>query len=525
MFTFTVTHPVRRRLLPALLLALAPTVFAAAASAPARRDGAPKPLFADAAPVIPWEDLRKVSLPNTTIDSVALDATDHSVRVTATVSHPPATDRVKVFIALPTKGWNGRFRGHGGGGFVGGNAGSLRGAVSQGYVAGATDTGHEGGSGSFALGDKGRLNWQDIRDNAYLGIHEMTVTGKALARAFYGKDPKYSYFYGSSTGGRQGLSEAQRFPEDYNGIYSGCPAVNWTHFVPGLLWPQVVMAEAKHLVPKAKLDAVTAAAIAACDAADGISDGVIDDPSRCTWDPQAFVGTKVGEEVFTGDDARVVREMWAGPRGVGGRMIWHGLTRGTDLNALGGSGGAPLAGKPFSVGLDWFRYFLVQDPQWPGTALGKAEFELLQRQSVEQYGAVFGTDNPDLTRFRDHGGKVIIVHGMADQLIPHEGSVDYYRRVQAAMGGPERTAEFARLFLVPGVDHGMRGAGATPVGQMDALLRWVEDGQAPDLIDAEKRDAGGKIIRTRPVYPYPQYAKYRGTGSTDDAANFAPATR
>jgi len=520
---FARLRPLARNFPPALLLAAASAL--AAAPAPVRRDGPPPPLFVDATPVIPWEDLRKVALPDTTIDSVALDPTDHSVRITATVSHPPARDRVKVFIALPTKGWNGRFRGHGGGGFVGGNPSSLRGAVVQGYAAGATDTGHEGGSGSFALAEQGRLNWPDIRNNAYLGIHAMTVTGKALALAFYGRAPKYAYFYGSSTGGRQGLSEAQRFPDDYDGIYAGCPAVNWSHFVPALLWPQVVMAEAKHLVSEAKLRAVTAAVIAACDAADGIADGVIDEPSRCTWDPQSFVGTKVGEDVFTADDARVVREMWEGPRGVGGRVIWHGLTRGTDLVALGGTAGTPLVGKPFSVGLDWFRYFLVQDPQWSGTNTGKAEFELLQSQSVEQYGAVFGTDNPDLTRFRERGGKVIIVHGLADQLIPHEGSVDYYRRVQAAMGGASRTAEFARLFLVPGVDHGLRGAGATPVGQMDALLRWVEAGQAPDHLDAEKREAGGKVIRTRPVYPFPQYAKYKGTGSTDDAANFAPATR
>ncbi|MDO8630904.1 MAG: tannase/feruloyl esterase family alpha/beta hydrolase, partial [Phycisphaerales bacterium] len=237
-------------------------------------DFPPKPLFPDAAPVCPCESLTKVSIPNTTIDSAALDPSDGSCRVTATVTHPPSGDRVKVFIGLPTKNWNGRFRGNGGGGFSGGNANSLRGPVAQGYAAGATDTGHEGGSGSFALDANGRLNWQAIRDNAYLGIHDMTVVGKALTQAFYGKAPRYSYFVGGSTGGRQGLSEAQRYANDYDGIVSACPAINWHRFLPSDLWPQVVMLAAGNFMPKAKLDAATAAAVAACDALDGVTDGV-----------------------------------------------------------------------------------------------------------------------------------------------------------------------------------------------------------------------------------------------------------
>lgn len=490
-----------------------------------RREPPPRPLFPNDAPVIPWQELRQVKLPNTVIESVALDEAEGSVRITAIVSHPPATDRVKVWVALPLRNWNGRFRGNGGGGFVGGNPASLRGPVLQGFATAATDTGHDGGSGSFALGADGRLNWQEIRNNAYLGIHDMTVVGKALTRAFYGRDPKYAYFVGASTGGRQGLSEAQRFPEDYDGILSGCPATNWHRFVPATLWPQVAMFEAGTLVSKAKLDAVTAAAVQACDGLDGVVDGVIDFPERCTWDPAAFVGTKVGDETFTAADARAVRSIWEGPRGEGGRFIWYGFTRGTDLTATAGTAGTPLVAKPFSIALDFYRYFLVQQPAWEGTRLSRAEFELLWNQSVEQFGAVLGTDEPDLTRFRDRGGKVIIYHGTADQLIPHEGSIAYYERVQGRMGGQQRTAEFARLFLVPGVNHGFRGAGPSPVGQFEALVAWVEEGRAPDRLESELRDAAGKLLRTRPLYPYPQYAKYAGTGSTDDAANFRPARR
>jgi pimeloyl-ACP methyl ester carboxylesterase len=496
------------------------TTLSVAISLGQAAESPPKPLFPDAAPVCPCESLTNVALPNTTIDSAAIDPTNGWCRVTATVTHPPAGDQVKVFVALPMKGWNGRFRGNGGGGFLGGSANSLRGPVAQGYATGATDTGHEGGSGSFALDANGRLNWQAIQDNAYLGIHEMTVVGQALTKALYGKAPRYSYFVGGSTGGRQGLMEAQRYPQDYDGIVSACPAINWHRFLPADLWPQVVMLAARNFMSKSKLDAATAAAVAACDASDAVTDGVIDDPARCTYDPKALVGSQVGDSTFTEADADVVRKIWEGPRGQDGTFLWHGLARGTGLFALAGTGDSPLTGKPFGISMDWFRFFLIQNPQWDWKTLTPAGFELLWRQSVEQFGAVIGTDNPDLAPFRDRGGKVIIYHGLADELIPAQGTIDYYKRVQQQMGGAEKTAQFARLFLAPGVDHGFRGAGPTPTGPMDAIIRWVEEGKAPDRLVAELRDQNGTVIRTRPLFPYPHVATYKGSGSTDDAANF-----
>jgi pimeloyl-ACP methyl ester carboxylesterase len=512
------------RLLPPRLPRVTLALACLAASTRAG-EAPPRPLYPDAAPICAPEDLRRVALPHTTIESVSVDPKDGAVRVTAIVTHPPAGDRVKVWVALPTRGWNGRFRGNGGGGFVGGSEGSLRGPVALGFATAATDTGHEGGSGSFALRADGRLNWQQIRDNAYLGIHVMTVTGKALTEAFYGRPPKYSYFVGSSTGGRQGLMAAQRYPEDYDGIYSGCPAVNWGAFVPGDLWPQVVMLEAKNFVSRAKLDAVTAAAIAAHDADDGVTDGVIDGSLRCRWDPQAFVGTRVGDETFTAADAAVVRQIWEGPRGHEGRFLWYGMPRGSNLVALAGTEGTPLRGKPFAVAHDWMKYFLAQNHQWDWTTLTRADFELLWNQSAELWAPIYSADNPDLTRFRDRGGKVLITHGLADQLIPPEGSIVYYESVQRRMGGAARTAEFARLFLVPGVDHGFRGAGAAPTAAtwFNALMAWVEEGRAPERLLAEKRDPQGRLIRTRPVFPYPQLARYRGTGNPDDAASFDAA--
>jgi len=466
-------------------------------------DTEPKPPFPGIAPVSSCESLKQLLLPNTSIESAVIDTNTHTCLVTAIVTHPPAGDRMKVWIGLPLTNWNGRFVGNGGGGFLGGSPGSLRGPVERGFAAGATDTGHEGGSGSFALDANGKQNWQGIIDNAYLGIHEMTVVGKALTKAFYGKAPRYSYFVGSSTGGRQGLMEAQRYPEDYDGILSGCPAINWPKFVAASLWPQVVMLSKSNFVSKAKLDAVTAAAIAACDGDDGAKDSVIDDPFRCGYDPKLLVGTKVGDEPFTETDAEVINKIWEGPRRQDGSFMWYGLERGADLSPYAGTGGSPLQGRPFSIALEYWVYYLAQDAKWDWTKLTYAGFEQLWTKSVEQYGAALGTDDPDLTRFRDRGGKIIIYHGLADQLIPAAGTIDYFKRVQRQCGGEKPTAEFARLFLVPGVDHGFRGPGAAPTGINEAILNWVEAGKAPDKLIAEKRDASGKVIRTRPLFPYP----------------------
>ena len=505
---------------PLLLAALIATTCVTARSAEPR----PKSLFPGATPVCSLEKLATLSLPDTTIESATVDPTNGMVRVTAIVTHPPSGDRVKVWIGLPLTNWNGRFQGTGGGGFLGGHPDSLRGPVSRGFAAGATDTGHEGGSGSFALDRNGRQNWQGIIDNSYLGIHEMTVVGKAITQAFFGRAPHYSYFVGGSTGGRQGLMEAQRFPDDYDGILSACPAINWHRFVPASLWPEVVMLSRSNFVSKAKLDAATAAAVAACDGNDGVKDGVIDDPFGCTYDPRRLIGTKIGDETFTETDAEVVAKIWQGPRRQDGRFMWYGLERGADMSPYAGTGGSPLQGRPFSIALEYWVYYLAQDALWDWSTLSYAGFELLWTKSVEQFGAVIGTDNPDLTRFRDRGGKVIIYHGLADQLIPAAGSIDYLQRVQQQLGGAQKAAAFVRLFVVPGVDHGFRGAGPAPTGLQEAIIRWVEDGRAPERLIAEKREGSGKVIRTRPLFPYPQVAKYKGRGSTDEAANFESAT-
>jgi pimeloyl-ACP methyl ester carboxylesterase len=351
----------------------------------------------------------------------------------------------------------------------------------------------------------------------------MTVTGKALTQALYGAPPKYSYFNGCSTGGRQGLMEAERYPQDYNGIVAGAPAINWPKLMMQSIWSTVVMNEAGDAVPPCKLAAATAAAIAACDTIDGVKDGVIEDPGRCTFDPKALVGTTAGTcGMITDADADVIRKLWEEPRRADGTLLWHGQAKGADLAALSATRGTPPKPQAFAFTADWLRYFITQNMQYDASAITQAAFDQFWDQSIEEYGTVIGTDNPDLSAFRDRGGKAIIWHGWADQLITAEGTIDYYKRVQQQMGGAEKTAQFVRLFLAPGIGHCAGGAGAMPSGQLDALVSWVEDGKGPTTLPASRQTPDGQ--RSRILCQYPLVAKYKGKGSTDDAANFSCST-
>jgi hypothetical protein len=238
-----------------------------------------------------------------------------------------------------------------------------------------------------------------------------------------------------TTSPEPGLAPAKLYPQDYDGIVSASPAINWDRFIPQELWGAVLMNAAGNPVPSCKLAAATSAAIAACDAIDGVKDGVIEDPQRCTYDPKALIGTPAGDcGSFTEADVDVIRKLWQGPRRRDGSFLWYGLPRGADLNALWGSRGTPPKPQAFGISLDWFRYFLAQNPQLDWATITPAAYERFWEQSVEQYNTVIGTDNPDLTAFRDRGGKVIIWHGWADQLISSEETVDYYKRVQDRMG-------------------------------------------------------------------------------------------
>jgi hypothetical protein len=281
------------------------------------------------------------------------------------------------------------------------------------------------------------------------------------------------------------------------------------------------MLEAHHLVSACHLAQATSAAIAACDGLDGVRDGLISAPRQCHFDSRVLIGTRSDHcAEFTAMDADIIRKIWQGPRARDGSFLWYGLQPGTDLSALNASDERAHTGAPFSIALDWYRYFLTQDPQWDWRSLNSELYEHFWEQSVEQYSAVVGTDNPDLSAFRRHGGKSIVWHGEADPLIFPEGTVDYVRHVQQHEGGIANASTFIRLFMAPGVEHCQGGNGPQPTGALEALIRWVEQATPPDTLLAVNRGSGGEVVRSRPLCPFPSIAIYKGRGSVDNAANF-----
>lgn len=470
--------------------------------------------------------------------------------------------QIHIEVWLPPAGsWNHRFEAVGGGGFAGtisyaALATALTGnAVTGHFATASTDTGHpasgtengQGGAngaqagGGFALEPAThRLNRGLIVDFASRSLHQMTEKAKALIDAYYGAPVKFSYWNGCSTGGRQGLMEAQRFPGDYNGILAGAPAINWDRFVPASLWPAVAMQlVAHHAIAPEKLQAATAAAIKACDALDGVTDGVISDPRRCRFDPRTLqcgaAGAARDHTCLAADEATALREIWQGARGPRGAFLWYGLEPGTPLAAMAGR-------APFPISLDYWRLWIERSPAFDWHTLTDATFAAGIRESQEKFHDVIATDSADLSAFRAHGGKLLTYHGWSDPLIFPRGSIQYFERVLAANGGAKRVGEFYRLFMVPGMSHCFGGAGAVNFGQSglvpaepdpehDALIaleRWVESGIAPQALIAStdpqplhaREDPTHSAAFSRPLCPYPQTAVYDGHGNPDIAASF-----
>ena len=497
----------------------------------------------------PCASLSSLALPNTTMNSavetpagtvpgpfpgappIAVPAT---CRVHATVTRPGRSAQIGVDIWMPLSGWNGRFQGVGGFGYTTGSPNSLAGPVTAGYSAAVTDGGHMGLSnqtGSFALDSSGRYDWGSIEEFSYRALHDLAVVGKAVTAAFYGIRATRAYWNGCSTGGRQGLALAQRYPEDFDGILAAAPAINYEKLVPAMLWPQLVMLREGDVLPQCKLAAFQHAAIQACDAVgDGVVDGVIGDPLACAFDPSSLVGTTTDCGTITGQDATVVSKLVAGPRTTDGAFLWYGLPWGASFSGLASTVPPPTGTTqaPFPVALAHLGTWVQQTPPvgppfngtWDWTTTTYDRYDQLFQQSVELFSDVIGTHHPDLTAFKEAGGKIVIWHGLADQLIVPQGSIDYYQRVQDLLGGEGRTKAFARLFPAPGVAHCSGGPGPQPDSPLDALIAWVENGKAPETLNGVVRNANGVATKTRPICMYPTVAVHRGNGSPDSATSF-----
>jgi len=436
---------------------------------------------------------------------------------------PPA---INIWVGLPTGGtWNGRLQSEGGGGYAG-SVGIPTGSIAAGYVGVQTDTGHVGGSGTFGMltpVPNGAPDVQLQTDFAYRSEHEMAVIGKQLAQAFYGEVPRYSYWNGCSTGGRQGMRIAQQFPGDYNGIVAGAPAFHWDRFQAYQIWPQVAMRlDAGGPIAGAKQTLATNAAVAACDAIDGVVDSMIGDPRQCTYNPVNDAAitrascTSTDNTCLTPGEASAINKIWVGARNASGKPLWPGVERGAALNGLGGA-------TPFAIAVAQPRYWVYFDPTWDWTTLTYSNYEAFFKQSMQMVNPMMASETPDLSAFRNSGGKILMWQGWADQLIMPQGSIMYYDAVTNFMGGGyAQTQQFFRHFLAPAVGHCSGGNGPQPQNLLQSVVDWVEQGIAPDRITASRTLSGG-ALQTRPLCPYPAVAKYTGSGSTDDAANFVCA--
>jgi feruloyl esterase len=427
-------------------------------------------------------------------------------RVAATLK-PTSDSDIRIEVWLPARGWNGKFQAVGNGGWAGViSYAAMADAIRAGYASASTDTGHVGGRGTFALDHPEKL-----LDFAWRSEHEMTVKAKAVIQAFYGSAPRLSYWNGCSTGGRQGLKEAQRFPDDYDAIIAGAPA-NRTAIS---LWiAAAVLKDPASYIPPGKYPAIHQAALAACDMRDGLKDGLIDDPTRCDFDPGVLLCKGAdGPACLTGPQVEAAKKIYSpaiNPRT--GQQLFSSLVPGTEL----GWGVQALGPEPSANIYDQYRYVVFKDPHWDWKTFN-FDSDVVRGDLPENL--VMNATDPNMKPFFSHGGKLLLYHGWSDPNVPTLNTIKYYKSVVENMGGPASASTSVRLFLEPGMGHCGGGEGPNVFDKVGALEQWVEQGKAPEKLLASHR-TDGKVDRTRPLCPYPQVARYKGTGSIDDADNF-----
>ncbi len=489
-----------------------------------------------AAAQMPCEGLTRLALPGVTVTSaVAVAAGPFALpggRGGAAASPiVPSFCRVAGFVKpevnfevwLPAN-WNRKFLMVGNGGLAGTISYSAMVApLQRGYAAASTDTGHVADNdGHWAQGHMER-----VIDYAHRGVHVTTQAGKAIVQGFYGVAAVHSYFSGCSNGGQEAMSEVQRYPGDYDGVIAGDPANYPTHLFMGAhLWiTQALENDPAGYIPASKAQTIGKAVYAACDALDGIKDGIIGDPRRCHFDPSTLLCRgDDAPDCLTAPQVATVKKIYQGGRTSDGQQIFPGILPGGEAGQGGWStwitGTAPGRGSHTTLGNPFFRYIVFEDPNWDPRSFRFDKvpgFDSDVEFTDDKLGAIFNNMNPDLAAFRAHGGKLIQYHGWADPDISPLNSINYYQSVTQKMGDAQ---SFYRLFMVPGMFHCSGGPGPNAFDTITALEQWVEHGQAPDRIVA----TGGDVKdRTRPLCPFPQEAQWKGSGSTDREENFVCA--
>jgi feruloyl esterase len=440
-------------------------------------------------------------------------------RVAGTIA-PTSESQVLFEVWMPLENWNGKFAGVGNGGWAGTiSYGQVQDQVRRGYAAASTNTGHQAGppldAAKFAFDHP-----EQLIDFAYRAHHETTLKAKALVNAFYGKPPERSYWFGCSSGGYEGLQEAQRFPADYDAILAAAPANNFTKLMAGDFDATLaVLKDPASNLPASALGVLYRGMLAACDAGDGVSDGVVENPRRCRFDPAALQCTanQKPDTCLSAAQVEAAKRVYRGavePKG--GARIYPGLSFGSE----------PFwpnrdPGNPFPIPISYYKWLVFADPMWDWRSFDWAkpsDSEAWSRAEAK-FAPILNAINPDLREFSKRGGKLLQWHGWSDQLIAAENSIDYYESVEKLFGGRANVDNFYRLFMAPGTTHCGGGPGPSTFDMQSALEAWLEKGVAPDQIIATHL-TNGVVDRLRLLCPYPKVATYKGKGDTNDAGSF-----
>ncbi len=479
----------------------------------------------------------------------------------AGILRPTADSAIKFEVWMPEAGWNGRLLGTGNGGFAGSiYYDQMANMLRQGYAVTGSDAGHE------AEGEDAAFSYhhpEKVKDFGWRAVHLNALRAKEILTAYYGHPQQKAYFDACSDGGREALMEAQRFPEDYDGILAGAPANNWAHMLSsGVDVLQTTLRDPAGYISSYKLPAITRAALAACDAQDGLKDGIVSDPQSCHFDPSVLL-CKEGDNLqcLTAPQVTTLKKLYSGGVDSHGRSIFPGFTPGDEAGAwkswILGSG--PGSGGGSSYSQNYFRYMVTGDPSW---SVMSASVDESLKAAVKNTSEPLDSTNPDLSRFAARGGKLIVYHGWNDPAISPYNAIQYWQSVQDTMGS-EKANGMMQLYMVPGMEHCLGGPGPNSFGQLsvaaaagpgtgalDLLQAWVEKDQRPAAILAAKslakavpesdakpaakagvRPTARKGIKpatspaavsymVRPLCPYPQQARYDGTGDPNRAASF-----
>ena len=455
------------------------------------------------------------------------------------VSKPSPDSSIRIEVWLPLAGWNGKFMGQGNGGFAGSiGYHGLAVAVLSGFASGGTDTGHTGSAteSGWALGHP-----EKVIDFGYRAVHLMTELSKTVVEKFYAGAAQHTYFSSCSDGGREALMEAQRFPEDYDGILAGAPAFNWTSLLSrAAVMSQLLLGKPESYLPAAKVPAINQAVLAACHKNE--TGPFLADLRSCHFSPDALL-CKGAETTacLTPAQAASVKAIYAASNLPDGTLVYHGLLPGGELGSNGWqgwiSGESRESGGGSVYALGYFRNLVYSDPNWQ---LESFELGRDLKAAEERTGQALDAVNPDLRAFKARGGKLILYHGWNDPAISPLATIDYVKSVEQTVGRAQ-TESFVRLFLVPGMQHCGGGPGPADFGQWGpsfdpaldnaanditfALEAWVEKGKAPEQVIARGsfEEAGAKVVFAQPICAYPKAAVYKGSGDRKDAASYVCA--